>query len=387
MADPLAQIVTLIKTLNVENMTDAELIQGLNTANEIDYLRFDPLVTAALMLKVAGSKSVLKGDVLKLLALIIVRGTNFSDATIRMSDAGKSEMTALINKYGIKIDPSGTKRKSANRAVNRIALSPETVTLGRVASAFPQWAALLIASSPEGSPLRKWVPLAAGLPYYLAFPQCISLIPTDDSNLKATAREFYKRFDETINRNLDEDEKIRAQRVDMFFNIINESPLLDNIQRRRVLTSLETVYKDKDLQTTKERSGGLRETIQKNAGGFNNVVEFAAAGGHIDVIPVVRPVPGGAPASPVNNGQGPAEVKFNTEEVPETLANKGTEEKASNAFNIAVSNSTLPTGYYDVELLRTRLPGLPWKAGHANKVLYYDAVTRAGVFYAKNPIP
>nr|DAZ87941.1 TPA_asm: hypothetical protein [Tricladiphe virus] len=179
-------------------------------------------------------------DVKILVALYLTRGT----AALKMQHRSGSEKWKMVAQpvltmYNLK---------------ERVGTNSDTITLSRVANAFPECAASLLCNH-----RNKFAHLNPDLPPFLCFPGAASLIPSDNDELIQEHKRFTRALHKTINRGT----KTAEHQLDSRWNASHNCNFYSDERRQEILDILYKKYKDNKVDNIPSTSeAGLEETIE-----------------------------------------------------------------------------------------------------------------------------
>lgn len=202
-----------------------EALEEINLTDhfsEFEYQGFDPLKLAAILNKDPWDSAM----IVKCISLYTFRGTNITGMESKSKDALKSFVKVITSaKYGVKAKATSTTSSAS---------SPTTITLGRIASTFPEITATIYAMG--GGKVLGTIP--SGFPKYLCWPGGVALIPTTDETTYAKWLEWAISFDKVIKTAADHN----AESVDKYGRIAYTSTLLSDAERLAARARIETIH-------------------------------------------------------------------------------------------------------------------------------------------------
>lgn len=158
--------------------------------NLFSFIGFNPEKMAATLSAIEPNKSLLMKEIVTLLVLATVRGTNFVAAIRKMDPEGAKILNALATKYKL-----STTAKEAK--------SPDAITLTRLSSCFP---GILLKIRQKMGPRCPVVgDLPDKMPREFAFPSAPALIPRSDTTRYNLWLQWAKSFGDVIGSENDPD--------------------------------------------------------------------------------------------------------------------------------------------------------------------------------------
>lgn len=151
-----------LKLLTQTLLKEIEAMSVDDDIASFSYIGFSPEKLLATLQSIESNESALIKDVVSLLVLATLRGTNFAKAVKKMDKGGAAKIASLAQKYRLKANASGG--------------DADSITLTRLMAAFPL--VTLMIRIKCGSPFVGALPV--GLPAAFAFPSGAALIPADD---------------------------------------------------------------------------------------------------------------------------------------------------------------------------------------------------------------
>lgn len=232
---------TLVKVEDQGNSLDVDWEESINfilndvSDEELDayfsqfaYQGFDPKLVRRLSLQVGNLK-----DIVQIITLTLRQGTNLSKLGETLNNDGKLVFRALSTKLNLSY-VDGTIVK----------VPREVITVQRIQASFPEIVATLIVRMYHEF---NYISVGAtrdemeAYPYIL-FPSAGSIIPRDNLELLNAWSNWNKRFSKVINRRRKDFDM--SNQVD-FEQIIADSPLFSDSERRAIITKLSRLHSDK----------------------------------------------------------------------------------------------------------------------------------------------
>jgi hypothetical protein len=177
----------------------------------LEYDGFDPESFAALIKKIGlAAKRDWAKDVITMVSLAVLRGTNVTKIKKKVSEKGKKQIDALVAAYKIMSSSKGSQK--------------DVVSLGRVVATFPLVAAMLIAKNPRLN--TRLANLNQDLQPFLAFPGANALIPKSETRMHQEYEKFAQEFSKLVISK--QDAKTQA----LFVEITKNSPITGDDEQR-----------------------------------------------------------------------------------------------------------------------------------------------------------
>jgi hypothetical protein len=195
---------------------DAEFI------DDIGYMGLDPKHLFKILASRSDNKGEFQKDMMKLVALALVRGTNLSKIMSSTDRNAAVTINTLTTKYNIKANMRDQNRR-------------DTVTLGRLTAIFPSLA-LKIRTS--GANVRTIGRIPDGFPVALCFFGGAALIPNDEEHddIFEDYLEWNRSASLVINPNSDRSEIVQSS--DMYANIARVNSPISEAQKTEIMKLL-----------------------------------------------------------------------------------------------------------------------------------------------------
>jgi hypothetical protein len=188
--------------------------RGLETARFVAYSGFNWVAILAFLLKTEPDKVKRTNEINDIIAFYVMRGTKTAKALPKMEQEGRARMEAVIVKYSIKENAQG----------------PEDVTMGRIASIFPQVVA--------GFLLVGVARVIGKVPTSLPKEYCSNQGPSLMEN--ETHKEAWISWFRSAHKVLNKGAKMSEDKAADWFNIFYNSDIIPMAERAKIMGNART---------------------------------------------------------------------------------------------------------------------------------------------------